>query len=53
MEMFKTGLGLGDDEVRRRIVVSGTEWLTGVKDEGGLTYFSSFSVIIIENSSDS
>ncbi|KIM81366.1 hypothetical protein PILCRDRAFT_821453 [Piloderma croceum F 1598] len=34
MEMFKTGLGLGDDEARRRVVVSGSEWLTGVQDEG-------------------
>jgi 4-coumarate--CoA ligase len=34
MEMFKTGLGLGDDEARKRVIVSGSEWLTGVQDEG-------------------
>ena len=45
MEMFKTGLGLGDDEARRRVVVSGSEWLTGVQDEGGLI---SSPMIIIE-----
>jgi len=34
--MFKTEMGYGEDEVRKRIVVIGTEWLTGAKDEGTL-----------------
>jgi len=32
-EMFRLK-GYREDEVRRRVVVAGTEWLTGVKDEG-------------------
>jgi 4-coumarate--CoA ligase len=35
-KMFGTEIGHGEDEVRRRIVVIGTEWLTGVQDEGML-----------------
>lgn len=32
-EMF-TLMGKGEEEVKRRVVVAGTEWLTGVPDEG-------------------
>lgn len=35
-KMFKDEMGYGEDEVRKRVVVSGTEWLTGAKDEGRL-----------------
>ncbi|KZP27521.1 AMP binding protein [Athelia psychrophila] len=34
LEMFKMHLGWGAEEAKARIVVLGTEWLTGVKDEG-------------------
>lgn len=33
-EMFKNGLGWSDEEVRKRVIVAATEWLTGAKDEG-------------------
>jgi 4-coumarate--CoA ligase len=36
-EMFKTELGLGEEEIRTRVVICGTEWLTGAKDEGAST----------------
>lgn len=32
-EMFKLK-GWGEDEMKKRVIVAGTEWLTGVKDEG-------------------
>lgn len=34
LQMFKTHLGWGAEEAKARIVVMGTEWLTGAKDEG-------------------
>ena len=34
MEMFGNGLGWDEEETRKRVVVSGTEWLTGEKDKG-------------------
>jgi len=47
-EMFKTGLGWEEKEVRRRVVVSGTEWLTGQKDEGTFLFtLSSLSNYLI------
>ncbi|KAF7982250.1 hypothetical protein HWV62_29477 [Athelia sp. TMB] len=34
LEMFKTHLGWSEAEAHKRIVILGTEWLTGAKDEG-------------------
>lgn len=35
-EMFRSGLGCSEEEVRRRVVVASAGWLTGVQDEGTL-----------------
>lgn len=32
-EMFRL-MGCGEEELKRRVVVANTDWLTGIKDEG-------------------
>lgn len=39
-DMFTNKLGFGEEEIGRCVVICGTEWLTGAKDEGILlSYF--------------